>query len=110
MTRFSLAALALIALPTAAAAQDGTAPQYYEAISVSELNLSTPAGRAAVEQRISAAANRVCRVADANNWQEAMQARSCRRVALSGARRQIEQVLAAARDHGSSVRLSSAAR
>lgn len=63
-------------------------------VSYADLNLASPAGRAALEMRVTRAARRVCGAAAATDLRAAMAARKCVTVAQSTARPQIDLALA----------------
>ena len=86
-----VSALALIATP--AVAQDSTAS---ERIAYSDLNLGSAGGKATLEQRIRAAASRVCETGSGEqSLRETLAGRACYQTSIADGLHQMDQLIAA---------------
>jgi len=85
------AALMISQSAVAAAAEMDSPP--YVRVSVADLNLYSPEGRAALDSRILVAARRVCADAEASGPLSAWAKKQCIGKALSGAMRQRDHLL-----------------
>ncbi|MBV9841521.1 MAG: UrcA family protein [Sphingomonadaceae bacterium] len=79
---------------TAASAQDAAAPTL--SFKVSDAELLSPSGRAAIQQRIRFAAANVCSDYDARDLGRAAQADACRTHAITAANQQLDVAVARA--------------
>ena len=90
--------LLLIPLTLAASfAAPATAAPRSVAVSYADLDLSRPAGVAALDRRLSRAADAVCGPVDARDLRASAAARACRTAALSAAAGDAKAVIAARR-------------
>ena len=87
----ALATLAVSAFALPATAQD--APRRVE-VSLSGVDLASADGRAQLERRIAAAANRVCAEPGVRDLASKMKAAECRKTALQAARQDMATLIA----------------
>lgn len=100
MRRLVLAALAATVLFPAVAAAQSAGDLRAERISVSDINLNSPAGEALAQRRIRDAARRVCS-ADSQALRFAQAERACRRAAEADAMTRMQSLMVAARTDAS---------
>lgn len=91
-----ITALALSLLAAAPAAQDPVAAPASVAVSYSDLNLNTAAGRAELDRRLHRAVAKVCPAPDHRELRQRQAAQACRQVALASADQQRRIALASA--------------
>lgn len=84
-----------VALLVAAVAAPATASPRSIAVSYADLDLSRPAGVAALDRRLARAADAVCGPVDARDLRAMSAARACRTAALSSANAEAKPVIAA---------------
>lgn len=94
MMKAALLASALLAMQATAAAATEVDARPSERVTVADLNLSSPAGLAALDRRIDAAAKRVCAAGDTFwlLWERAAR-QECVAAAISSARSQRDLML-----------------
>lgn len=109
MTKLILTALLTAALGSAAQAAPSADEQTAPAVSISyaDLNLSTEAGRIALQDRIDGAVNRVCPAENSRQLERRQHEESCRQQAQISAERQLSTIYA---DHQASMRTAQLAR
>ena len=100
-TLLALAAVAAASLTTGIAASPATAGAPAIAVSYSDLNLGSPAGRARLDRRLFQAATALCGRYEARELNMSSLSRACRDQAIAGARSQRDAALGGAADYAS---------
>lgn len=106
----ALASTTLVSASAMAADIVATAEARTAEVRYGDLDLTSKAGRAALERRVAAAANRVCTSADPRDLMARANAESCRTAALDKAEPQIEAAVNRARVRMAATVNSSVAR